>query len=78
LKMGDPITINMELLKAREDFSRWTILHQLKKGDQLAAVLTLDGAWMDTQLRKLTGLPLAFKPVFAKMPRAENFEWNVK
>ena len=78
LKVGDPITINVELLKAREDFSRWTIVHQFKKGDQLAAVLTLDGAWIDTHLRKLTGLPLAFKPVFEQMPRAENFEWNVK
>jgi acyl-CoA thioester hydrolase len=78
LKMGDPITINMALTKAREDFSRWTIVHQLKKGDQLAAVLTLDGAWIDTHIRKLTALPLAFKAVFENMPRAENFEWNVK
>ncbi len=78
LKMGDQITIDMKLLKAREDFSRWTIVHQLKKGDQLAAVVTLDGAWIDTHLRKLTGLPLAFKPAFEHIPHAENFEWNVK
>ncbi|HYJ38993.1 MAG TPA: thioesterase family protein [Chitinophagaceae bacterium] len=78
LKMGDNILINLELTKARQDFSRWTIVHQLKKDDQLAALITLDGAWIDTQIRKLTGLPLAFKPIFEKMPRSENFEWNVK
>jgi acyl-CoA thioester hydrolase len=76
--MGDNILINLELTKAREDFSRWTIVHQLKKDDQLAALITLDGAWIDTQIRKLTGLPLAFKPIFDQMPRSENFEWNVK
>jgi len=78
LKMGDSITINLELLKAKEDFSRWSIVHQLKKDGQLAAVLTVDGAWIDTRLRKLTGLPLGFRHVFEQMPRSENFEWNVK
>ena len=78
LRMGDNILINLELRQARNDFSRWTIVHQLKKDDQLAAVITLDGAWIDTQIRKLTGLPLAFKPIFEQMPRSENFEWNVK
>ncbi len=78
LKIGDNITIDLELLKARQDYSRWTIVHQLKKDGQLAAVLTLDGAWIDTGLRKLTSLPEAFRNVFEKMPRSQNFEWNVK
>jgi acyl-CoA thioester hydrolase len=78
LKLGDHVTINLELLKARQDFSRWTIVHRLKRDNELAAVLTLDGAWIDTQLRKLTALPESFRPVFDSMPRSENFEWNVK
>jgi len=78
LKIGDNITIDLELLKAKEDFSRWTIVHQIKKDDQLAALLTLDGAWIDTQLRKLTTLPMEYRHVFGNMPRAQNFEWNVK
>ena len=78
LKIGDQITIDLELLKARQDFSRWTIVHQIKKEGQLAALLTLDGAWIDTQLRKLTTLPLEYRHVFENMPRSENFEWNVK
>jgi acyl-CoA thioester hydrolase len=78
VRMGDNITINLELLKAREDFSRWSIVHHLKKDDQLAAMITLDGAWIDTQKRKLASLPTAFKSVFEQMPRTENFEWSVK
>src|SRR5580765_5485231 len=41
LKMGDAVTINLELQKAKQDFSRWTIIHQIKKNDQLAAQVTL-------------------------------------
>ena len=78
LRMGDNITINLELAKARKDYSRWTIVHQLKKNDQLAAVITLDGAWIDTQIRKLGTLPVEFQPIFDQLPRSENFEWNVK
>ena len=78
LRMGDNVTINLLLLKARQDFSRWTIVHQIKKENQLAAILTVDGAWIDTALRKLTPLPQGFRHVFEEMPKAENFEWNVK
>lgn len=79
IKLADEVTINVQLLKAKEDFSRWSIQHQfVKNNDQLAAVLTVDGAWMNTELRKLTALPGHAREVFARMPKAENFEWIVK
>ncbi len=79
IKLGDDVTINVQLLKAREDLSRWSIQHQfIKNGDQLAATLTVDGAWIDTELRKLTAIPENAREAFAKMPKAENFEWIVK
>jgi len=78
LKIGDEVTINLELSTARQDFSRWTIVHHIKKDSQLAAVITLDGAWIDTHMRKLTNLPLEYQHVFENMPRTQNFEWNVK
>lgn len=79
IKLGDDVIINTQLLKGKEDLSRWTIQHQfIKNGDQLAATLTVDGAWMDTQLRKLTVLPDHAREAFARMPKAENFEWIVK
>ena len=79
IRLGDEVTINVELLKAREDFSRWSIQHQfIKNGDQLAATLIVDGAWIDTKLRKLAPLPEHAREPFVKMPKAENFEWIVK
>ncbi|HKP31664.1 MAG TPA: thioesterase family protein [Chitinophagaceae bacterium] len=78
LKMNDELTINLEVVKARKDLSRWTIQHQFMRNGQLAAVLTVDGAWIDTQLRKLTNIPEQYRHIMESMPRAENFEWIVK
>ena len=78
LKMNDDIFINLQVVKARQDLSRWTIQHQFTRNGQLAAVLTVDGAWIDTQLRKLTNMPEEYKHIMESMPRAENFEWIVK
>lgn len=78
IRLGDEVTINVELLKARPDFTRWSIQHRLMKNGQLAATLTVDGAWMDIDARKLTTLPEIARPSFENMPRAENFEWIVK
>jgi len=70
-------TIDMHLLKARKDFSRWSINHNIMiNGSTLAAIVTVDGAWIDTQKRKLFVPPAAAVAVFESMPKAENFEWT--
>ena len=77
IRMGDVITIDVELLKTRPDFSRWTIQHTIRKnGDETAAILTVDGAWMDVLQRKLTVPPDTVNHVFEKMPKAEHFIWD--
>ena len=74
LKFGDEIEIRITLLKANQDFSRWSFTNEIwKNGDTLAAIVTVDGAWMDTQKRKLALPPQSFKKAFAAMPKAENY-----
>ena len=52
--------------KSNDDFSRWTMVHEIwKNGDTLSAVITVDGAWMDTVRRKLTIPPKSFKEIFS-------------
>ena len=76
IRDGDKITIDLTLLKARKDFSRWTIRHHIiKNEDILSAVLTVDGAWMNTVERKLTIPPEAVGKVFSEMPVDEHFQW---
>ena len=79
IKLGDELIVTVELLKAREDFSRWSIQHQFfKSNNQLAATLIVDGAWINTELRKLALIPEQAREAFGRMPKAENFEWIVK
>lgn len=72
----DKVSINVKLQKSTADMGRWTMVHEIIKNDNtLSAILTIDGAWIDTRLRKLALPPDSFKKVFEAIPRAENFEW---
>jgi len=76
IRLGDRIRIGLKLLKGKRDYSRWTIQHDIIKGDDIvSAILTVDGAWLDTNKRKLATPPSQVTEVFSKMPYGENFQW---
>jgi len=77
IRFGDAIEITLHLAKGRRDFSRWTIQHEIKRTDgTLCAILTIDGAWLNTAERKLFIPPAAATDVFRQMPLGEHFEWT--
>jgi acyl-CoA thioester hydrolase len=76
IRPGDEVFINIMLLKAKRDFSRITLQHEITlKGPVLSAVLTLDFAWMDTNRRKLMSLPEDIQELLLAFPRAAQFQW---
>jgi len=76
IRLNDPVTIDMRLLKAKRDFSRFTIQHEIKRNPEtVSAILTVDIAWLNGATRKLTVLPKEDVDVLAKTPFTENFEW---
>jgi acyl-CoA thioester hydrolase len=76
IRSGDVIKMSLQLVRSKQDFSRWTIQHQITKDDgTLCSVLTVDGAWIDVVKRKLASPPDQIFDVFSNMPKAENFEW---
>ncbi len=79
IKYTDHITITVQLYKSTRDSGRWTMVHEIwRNGDTLCAVLTVDGAWMDTHARKLAVLPETFRQSFESIPRSEDFAWTEK
>lgn len=65
INFGDEVKVNLIVDKATVDFSRFTIVHAIwKNSDTLSAVITVDGAWIDTVKRKLTVPPDSFKEIF--------------
>jgi acyl-CoA thioester hydrolase len=76
IRLSDPVTIDMKLVKAKRDFSRFTIQHEIKKDPEtVSAILMVDIAWINGTTRKLTVLPQEDIDVLAKTPFTENFEW---
>jgi len=76
IRDGDRITIDLTLLKAKKDYSRWSIRHNIIKNENtISAIITVDGAWIDTQQRKLSVPPPVAEKVFSQMPVDENFQW---
>jgi acyl-CoA thioester hydrolase len=76
---GDRVEINLRLKKSTRDNSRWTMIHEiLKNGDTLAAIITIDGAWIDTEKRKLTAPPSFVLSAFDDVERTSDFEWIEK
>lgn len=74
IKFGDELTVFLKLSKCNPDASRWSMVHELwTNGDTLAAVITIDGAWMDTKIRKLTIPPEICKVGFDLIPKTDNF-----
>ncbi|MFN0049201.1 MAG: acyl-CoA thioesterase [Cytophagales bacterium] len=76
IRFGDELTINYKALKIRKDFARFSMIHEIAKTDgTLCATITVEGAWMDTNLRKLTTPPLIGQEMVEGLPKAANFEW---
>ena len=58
ISMDDTIRVNVKLKRIREDGSRWTFYHEFHKDEEkVAAIVTVDSAWIDLKKRKLTALP---------------------
>ena len=77
VRPGDTIYINLLITKLRPDFSRFSFRHEIVKADQtLCAVMNLDGAWIDTRMRKLTVPPPIAVEMLEQLPKSEDFTWG--
>lgn len=71
----DKITLDVELVKITEDHGRWSLRHQFVKADgTLAAILNVDGAWIDLAKRKLAVPDEFIRRIFEDFPRSKDFQ----
>lgn len=73
--LSDIIFIHTKISKMRADASRWSIVHEFKDAeDKLYATITVDGAWMDTKIRKLANpTPTIAWQAMNSIPKTEDF-----
>ncbi|MCC9137714.1 acyl-CoA thioesterase [Pontibacter silvestris] len=73
--VNDIIKVTLEMTKSKPDGSRWSIRHEIYRGDGVkAAVVNVDGAWIDIVKRKLTVLPEDLAQKFSHLPKSDDFE----
>ncbi len=76
IRFGEAYTIDLQLLRLRRDYGRWSFRHRIVRADQThCATIQVDGAWMDTAKRKLTLPPPLVIEALDQIERAEDFEW---
>jgi acyl-CoA thioester hydrolase len=72
--LNDSVRVTCSLLKCRKDGSRWSFTQEIFREDGVkAAQINTDGAWIDTDTRKLTILPTELLHRFKSIPRSEDF-----
>ena len=74
IRFGDKVTVLVELSGASQNFAKWEMRTQIMLGETLAAIVTVQGAWMDVVKRKITTPPQNIIDVFEKAPRSEDFK----
>lgn len=75
IAFGDELKINFLLKSHTPDYGKWSMTHEIwKNQDILAAIINIDGAWMDTLNRKLALPPQVIHSVFNNAPKATDFE----
>jgi len=75
INFEDGITLDLALTKASPDFGRWSFRHNFIKDDgSLAAIVTVEGAWIDVVKRKLAVPHPFIQQIFTNAVKAEDFQ----
>ena len=74
INLSDEIIMQTKMAKMKADASRWSIVHEFYREEVLCAVITVDGAWMDTKLRKLASpTPQIVVDALSTFPKTADF-----
>ncbi|MCT1523288.1 acyl-CoA thioesterase [Sphingobacterium hotanense] len=74
ISLDEYIKVTVEISKFNRKNSRFSFRHEIfKQNGVRAAVVVVDGAWMNLVERKLTAVPDAWLPVLDKIPRSEDY-----
>lgn len=73
LSFGDELTIDTRISGISADHRKWSMRHRIWRGDELCAVLDLDGAWLDLNARRIVEPPVELVAKFEELERTEDF-----
>jgi len=72
--LGQTVTVNFLVAGLSADGSQWRVRQQIRLPDRKeAAVLTLDGAWIHLDTRRLVEPPADLLAILERLPRTADF-----
>lgn len=75
LSFGDEVTVSVIAAGLSDDGSQWRVHQEVTRDDgKQAAILTIDGAWIHLDTRKLILPPRELIDLLAGLPRTDDFE----
>jgi len=75
LALDETFTVNCELEAARPSVKIWKMKHTVCKTDgTIAAIINVDGGWLDLKLRKVVNPPQEIVQLMHKIPKSPHFQ----
>ncbi|MCT1530295.1 acyl-CoA thioesterase [Sphingobacterium daejeonense] len=72
--LDEKIKVSVEITKYNTQNSRFSFRHVIYKENGVkAAIVVVDGAWMNIIERKLTSIPDDWKEIIYKIPKSEDY-----
>lgn len=79
VRLGERITVDLQIAGLSSDGERWKMVHQIFKRDgTLSAVITVEGAWIDMVKRKLKRPPQELVDKLNELPKTADFQEIVR
>jgi acyl-CoA thioester hydrolase len=74
LTFGDEVAVNVMIAGLSDDGSQWRVQQEVARSGKQAAVLTIDGAWIHLDDRKLMAPSEDLLLILRSLPRVDSFE----
>lgn len=75
IQFGDEVVVNVLIAGLSPEGSHWRVRQEVRRADgQPAAILEIDGAWMDLDTRKLIAPPPELWAVLTHLQRSSSLE----
>ena len=78
ISTDDTITINLLRGEISDGAAKWTMHHEIFNQHGKSAHITISGAWMDLNKRKLTKPPKELAAVLKELPEGESYVYKKK
>jgi acyl-CoA thioester hydrolase len=79
IRMGERITVDLQISGLSSDGERWQMVHHIYKANgKLSAIISVDGAWIDMEKRKLKAPPASLTKNFNELTKTADFKEIVK